>query len=54
MEQRNYKPLLLVDLCVPRNLPSAISEIKGVELINIDGLKDLVNENYNKRKSQKF
>lgn len=52
MEQRNYKPLLLVDLCVPRNLPSAISEIKGVELINIDGLKDLVNENYNKRKSQ--
>jgi len=52
MQKRNYSPLLLVDLCVPRNLPSSISEIDGVELINIDGLKDLVNENYTKRKSQ--
>lgn len=52
MQERNYSPLLLVDLCVPRNLPSSISEIEGVELINIDGLKDLVNENYTKRKSQ--
>jgi glutamyl-tRNA reductase len=52
MQERNYSPLLLVDLCVPRNLPNSISEIEGVELINIDGLKDLVNENYTKRKSQ--
>ena len=52
MDEREDKQLLLVDLCVPRNLPSSLSDIKGVELINIDGLKDLVNENYNKRKSQ--
>ena len=46
------KKILLVDLSVPRNLSSNISKIKGVELINIDDLKDTVNENYNKRKSE--
>jgi glutamyl-tRNA reductase len=46
------KELLLIDLCVPRNLSKEIGDIKGVKLINIDGLKDMVNTNYNKRKSE--
>ena len=44
--------LLLIDLCVPRNLSKEIGDIEGVSLINIDGLKDMVNTNYNKRKSE--
>ena len=43
--------MILVDLSVPRNLPSELN-IKKLELINIDNLKDVVNENYKKRKKQ--
>ena len=46
------KELLLIDLCVPRNLLKEIGDIKGVSLVNIDGLKDMVNTNYNKRKME--
>ena len=46
------KELLLIDLCVPRNLSKEIGDIDGINLINIDGLKDIVNTNYNKRKSE--
>tara|TARA_B110000240_G_scaffold188124_1_gene226551 strand:- start:7433 stop:8692 length:1260 start_codon:yes stop_codon:yes gene_type:complete len=46
------KEILFIDLCVPRNLPKEIGEIKRVNLINIDGLKDIVNTNYNKRKME--
>ena len=46
------KELLFIDLCVPRNLPKEIGEIERVNLINIDGLKDTVNTNYNKRKME--
>lgn len=52
MSKRKYQSILLVDLCVPRNIPNSLSNINGVTLINIDGLKDIVNENYNKRKLQ--
>ena len=37
------KELLLIDLCVPRNLPKEIGNIQGISLVNIDGLKDMVN-----------
>ena len=46
------KEILFIDLCVPRNLPKEIGDISGVSLINIDGLKDIVNTNYNKRKME--
>ena len=46
------KELFFIDLCVPRNLPKEIGEIESVKLINIDGLKDIVNTNYNKRKME--
>lgn len=43
--------LIMVDLSVPRNLPSDLN-IEKLEIINIDNLKDVVNENYKKRKKQ--
>ena len=46
------KKLLLVDLSVPRNLESDLYELKNVELINVDNLKDAVNDNYKKRKGE--
>ena len=46
------KNLLLVDLSVPRNLASNLEEIDNIEVINVDNLKDAVNENYKKRKAE--
>ena len=45
------KSLLIVDLSVPRNIPSNIN-IKNLEIVNVDNLKDAVNENYKKRKKE--
>ena len=46
------KEILFIDMCVPRNLSKEIGDIDGISLVNIDGLKDMVNTNYNKRKSE--
>ena len=43
---------LLVDLSVPRNLSHDLEEVNNIEIINIDNLKDTVNENYKKRKAE--
>ena len=45
------KSLLIVDLSVPRNIPSNM-KIKNLEIVNIDNLKDAVNENYKRRKKE--
>ena len=52
MSERKKKKLLLVDLSVPRNIEPSNYTLKGLEIITIDGLKDIVNQNYKKRKSQ--
>tara|TARA_Y100000589_G_scaffold87237_1_gene81359 strand:+ start:203 stop:688 length:486 start_codon:yes stop_codon:yes gene_type:complete len=46
------KPLLIIDLSVPTNVPKNVGAINNVNLINIDGLKDEVNKNYIKRKKE--
>ena len=46
------KPLLIIDLSVPTNVPKNVGSINNVTLINIDGLKDEVNKNYIKRKNE--
>ncbi|MFL2608432.1 MAG: glutamyl-tRNA reductase, partial [Flavobacteriaceae bacterium] len=51
IRDRNNK-LLLVDLSVPRNFSDDLNDIINVEIINIDNLKDTVNENYKKRKAE--
>ena len=50
--KKRRKKLLLVDLSVPRNLASDLYELKNVEVINVDNLKDAVNDNYKKRKGE--
>ena len=52
MFERKQKELLLVDLSVPRNIEPNNYNLKGLEVITIEGLKDVVNQNYKKRKSQ--
>lgn len=49
MHQRNYRPLFLIDLSVPRNIDPQVAEIKNVHLYNIDDLTQIVDENLNIR-----
>ena len=39
-------------MSVPRNIPNDCQDISNVKIINVDDLKDVVNLNYKKRKSQ--
>ena len=52
IRKESKKELLIIDLSVPRNIPNDCSDIKNIKLINVDDLKDAVNHNYKKRRSQ--
>ena len=49
---KRVKDLLIIDLSVPRNIPTDCQDISNVKIINVDDLKDAVNLNYKKRKTQ--
>src|SRR6266702_2154908 len=44
MKARGQRPLLLIDLSVPRNIEAAVGDLDGVSLYNIDGLEALARE----------
>jgi len=52
IRKNSSKELLIIDLSVPRNIPNDCNNLSDVELINVDDLKDAVNYNYKKRRSQ--
>jgi glutamyl-tRNA reductase len=41
MKARRQRPLLLIDLAVPRNIEAAVGDLDGVSLYNIDDLESL-------------
>lgn len=45
MEKRNYRPLLLIDIAVPRDIDPEVGDIENVTLFNIDALESVVEEN---------
>ena len=51
IDSKRNKKIILVDLSVPRNIIINNNYI-NVELVDLDKLKDKVNENYNKRISE--
>ncbi len=44
MARRPERPLFIVDIAVPRDVDPAVTEIPNVALVDIDGLKSVVNE----------
>ncbi len=44
MAKRPHRPLFVVDIAVPRDADPRIAEIPGVTLVDIDGLRDVVDE----------
>jgi glutamyl-tRNA reductase len=49
---RGAKPLLLIDLAVPRNIEPGIAGIFNVSLVDVDALGGLAESNYNDRAAQ--
>lgn len=49
MKRRRYKPLLLIDLSVPRNVAPDVHELEGAFLYNVDDLTDIAREGMERR-----
>ncbi len=52
INQRNGKPLSLIDLGVPRNIDPETAEIENIHLFNIDALEDVTFGNSDMRKKE--
>jgi glutamyl-tRNA reductase len=52
MRTRVRRPILLIDLAVPRDIDPAVQELDGVYLYNIDQLADLARENLQLRQAE--
>jgi glutamyl-tRNA reductase len=49
MSERRERPLLLIDIAVPRDIDPACGSLDGVSLYDIDGLHDVLERNLNTR-----
>ncbi len=54
MERRNYKPLFIIDISVPRNVEPSSKEIDELFLYDIDDLKEVAQKNLKGREREKL
>jgi len=52
MAQRPHRPMLIIDIAVPRDTDPVVAEIPGVRLFDIDDLQDVVNGNLEARQRE--
>ena len=52
MRRRKHRPLLLIDIAVPRDIDPAVSALDNVYLYNVDDLQSIANEYLNLRKEE--
>jgi glutamyl-tRNA reductase len=52
MEQRGGRPLLLIDLAVPRDIDGSCAELAGVTLLDVDGLQKQVKSHLTVRRAE--
>jgi len=50
--KREYKPLFLIDLAVPRDIDPSVTEIDGIFLYNLEALQEVVQKNIDQRKKE--
>ncbi|MCK5600982.1 glutamyl-tRNA reductase [Candidatus Pacearchaeota archaeon] len=51
-KQRDYKPIFLIDLAIPRDVNPDVTDIDGVFLYNLDALQEIVQNNIEQRKAE--
>ena len=49
LRERHHKPMLLIDLAVPRDIEPEVAELNAVYFYNIDNLQTIVNQNLDSR-----
>lgn len=52
MKQRRRRPLLLIDIAVPRDIDPEVNEMNDVYLYNVDDLQTIANDHLEHRKSE--
>jgi glutamyl-tRNA reductase len=52
MKGRGHRPVLLIDLAVPRDIDPRVQELGGVYLYNIDQLAEIANQNLQRRQAE--
>lgn len=52
MHKRHGRPIFIIDISVPRNVDPQVGSLEDVYLYNIDDLKNLAEENINKRRAE--
>lgn len=52
MKRRQYRPLFMIDIAVPRDLDPVLQEIEGVFLYDIDDLEGIVEANLKEREHE--
>ena len=52
MDARDGRPMLLIDLAVPRDIDSACAELEGVSLYDIDDLQEVIARNRRVRQAE--
>jgi len=52
MRRRKHRPLLLIDIAVPRDIDPAVSELDNVYLYNVDDLQSIADEYLTLRKEE--
>ncbi len=51
-EKRDYRPLFMIDLAIPRDIDPEASQIDGIFLFNLDDLNEVVGKNIENRKKE--
>ncbi len=52
LKARKHRPYLMIDIAVPRDIESQVSELPDVYLYTIDDLRDIVDQNLRSRSSE--
>jgi glutamyl-tRNA reductase len=52
MKMRRQRPMFIIDIAVPRDVEPAVNKLENVYLYDIDDLKDVVDQNIEKRRME--
>jgi glutamyl-tRNA reductase len=52
LKVRKHRPMLMVDIAVPRDIEAQVSELRDVYLYSVDDLREIVDQNMRSRQSE--
>jgi glutamyl-tRNA reductase len=52
LKQRKHRPMLMVDLAVPRDIEAQVGDLNDVYLYSVDDLREIVDQNLRSRQSE--